>query len=103
MLGLRTTPKEDFQASSAEIVYGQTLRVPGDSIPDSTIPWSAAHQWAEFNEKAKLFAVVPTSRHGLPHSFTPPSLQAADYVFVHHNAHRGPWRRLYDGPIHVLI
>ena len=39
MLGLRTAPKEDLQSSSAELVFGQPLRVPGDFIPKSTEPW----------------------------------------------------------------
>lgn len=38
MLGLRSAPKEDLQASSAELVYGQPLRVPGEFIPKVTDP-----------------------------------------------------------------
>jgi len=30
MLGLTTTPKEDLLSSSAELVYGQPLRLPGE-------------------------------------------------------------------------
>lgn len=30
LLGLRTAVKEDLECSSAELVYGQTLRVPGE-------------------------------------------------------------------------
>nr|CAB3249677.1 uncharacterized protein zf(cchc)-26 [Phallusia mammillata] len=30
MLGIRTAPKEDLQASSAELVYGSAITVPGD-------------------------------------------------------------------------
>ena len=33
LLGIRTAPKEDLQSSSAELVYGQPLWVPGDFIP----------------------------------------------------------------------
>ena len=39
MLGLRSAPKDDLQASSAELVYGQPLRVPGEFLPDATAPW----------------------------------------------------------------
>ena len=32
----------------------------------------------------------------------PPSLWTAEYVFIRHDAHRGPFRPPYDGPFHVL-
>ncbi len=44
LLGLRIVPKEDLQTSSAELVYGQTLRVPRDFIPDSTRPWGLIYK-----------------------------------------------------------
>lgn len=34
MIGLWTAPKEDRQALLVKMVYSQTLRVPGDFIPD---------------------------------------------------------------------
>ena len=43
MLGIRTAPKEDLQASS-ELVYGQPLRVPGNFIPTATAPWLMAQE-----------------------------------------------------------
>ena len=38
MLGLRSAPKDDLQASSAELVYGQPLQVPGEFLPVATAP-----------------------------------------------------------------
>ena len=102
MLGIRTAPKEDLQSSSAELVYGQPLRVPGDFVPASTVPWSATLQRASLLDNARLFAPVPTSRHGLPQSHIPAGLQTAEYVFIRHDAHRGPLRPPYEGPFRVL-
>lgn len=102
MLGLRTTPKEDLQSSAAELVYGQPLRVPGEFLPEPDSPWTAAQQRTAFQEKARLFAPVPTSRHGLPPSYTHPGLPSAEYVFIRHDAHRGPLQPPYDGPFRVL-
>ena len=90
LLGLRCAPKEDLQSSSAELVYGQTLRVPGDFIPSTTARWSVAGQRATLLEAAKAFTPVPTSQHGAPAFCVPPHLQSADFVFVRHDAHRGP-------------
>lgn len=102
MLGLRTAPKEDLQSSSAELVFGQPLRVPGDFIPKSTEPWSASAQRASLLDGAKAFAPVPTTQHGVPASRVPPELQSAGYVFIRHDGHRTPLRPPYDGPFRVV-
>ncbi|XP_061663933.1 LOW QUALITY PROTEIN: uncharacterized protein K02A2.6-like [Syngnathoides biaculeatus] len=102
MLGLRCAPKEDLLSSSAELVYGQPLRVPGEFIPDATVPWSAARQRSSLLEAAKGFAPVPMSQHGTPAARLPRHLRSADFVFVRHDAHRGPLRPPYDGPFRVL-
>ncbi|KAL6490077.1 hypothetical protein MHYP_G00004220 [Metynnis hypsauchen] len=102
MLGLRSAPKEDLQASSAELVYGQTLRVPGDFLPCVTHPWSASQQRQVFQGLSSSFAPVPMSRHGVQQPHIPLSLHKAGYVFVRHDAHRGPLRPVYDGPFRVL-
>ena len=102
MLGLRTAPKEDLRASSAELVYGQPLRVPGDFIPTATAPWSAAQERTSLQDRVRGFTPVPTSQHGLPKACVPPSLRTAGYVFIRHDAHRGPFRPPYDGPFRVL-
>ena len=36
LLGLRTAPKEDLDTSSAELVYGAPLTVPGDFLANPT-------------------------------------------------------------------
>ena len=102
MFGLRCAPKEDPQSSSVELVYRQALRVPGEFIPDASVTWSAARQRSSLLETAKVFAPVPTSQHGTPTLRMPPDLRAVDYVFIRHDAHRGPLRPPYDGPFRVL-
>ncbi|KAF0030341.1 hypothetical protein F2P81_017072 [Scophthalmus maximus] len=95
MFGIRTAPKEDLQSSSTELVYG-------DFVPRTTVPWSATLQRSTLLDNARLFAPVPTSRHCLPQSHIPAGIQTADYVFICHNAHRGPLRPPYEGPFRVL-
>jgi hypothetical protein len=37
LLGIRTTFKADLQASSAELVYGEPLRIPGEFLTQTTL------------------------------------------------------------------
>ncbi|GFR97207.1 Pol polyprotein [Elysia marginata] len=41
LLGLRIAPKEVLGYSSAELVYGEPLTVPGEFTPSQALPWSA--------------------------------------------------------------
>ena len=102
MLGLRTAPKEDLCASSAELVYGQPLRLPGDFIPDPNEQWSAVRQRATLQADARLFAPLPTTHHGIVQSRMPPEIHKAEYDFVRHDAHRDALQPPYDGPFRVL-
>ncbi|KAJ8395403.1 hypothetical protein AAFF_G00033880 [Aldrovandia affinis] len=68
--------KEDLQSSSAELVYGQPLCVPGD------LPRSASLQRSTHLSRAEAFMPVPSSRHGLPQSQVPDNLHTADFVFI---------------------
>lgn len=102
MLGLCSAPKEDLQASSAELVYGQPLRVPGEFLPDATAPWSASSHRTVSRGVADAFVPVPTTRHCLPQSYVPRDLPAARYVFIRHDSHRSPLQPPYDGPFRVL-
>jgi len=93
-------PKEDLQSSSAELVYCQPLRVPGEFLPDAAAPWSASHQIRP-QEGANAFAPVPT-HHCLPQSYIPKDLMSAGYVFIRHNGHRTPLQPPYDGPFRIM-
>ncbi len=102
LLSLRTVPKEDLQTSSAELVYGQTLRVPGDFIPDSTRPWNLSSERSALLDRINTFKPIPTSQHGLTVAWMPRDLSAAEFVFIRHDAHRHSLWPPYDGPFRVL-
>ena len=99
---MRTMAKGDLQASSAELVFGQPLRVPGEFIPSATDPWSASQHLPSLREDVRRFAPVPTSAHCTPPEHVPTDLCSAPFVFIRHDAHRGPLRPPYDGPFRVI-
>lgn len=102
LLGMRAALKEDIGCSSAELVFGTLLRLPGElwiSENDNVDPLSLA------GELCKTFSKIqPTStkNHGKPSFYVPRNLSDATQVFVRHNVHRAPLQRPYDGPFRVL-
>ena len=100
LLGLRSAPKEDLHASSAELVYGEPLTVPGEFVTSNQLPWSPLTTWKVFSSERRL--AVPTSAHNNLKTFIPGDLLVAKYVFIRHDAHRNPLQRPYDGPFKVL-
>ncbi|XP_061568530.1 LOW QUALITY PROTEIN: uncharacterized protein K02A2.6-like [Cololabis saira] len=99
MLGLRTAPKEDLNASPAELVFGQPLRVPGEFLPESSAPQihPASGPFA-----SNSFLTPGPIHHCFPRTFIPSELKSAQFFFVRHDAHRSPLRPPYDGPFRVL-
>ena len=68
LLGVRTAP-EDLAASSAELVYGAPLTVPGDFLatPTSSLDLPALH------DKVGTLVPVPATGHAAPISSVPAS------------------------------
>ena len=99
LLGLRAAPKEDSGLSSAELVYGAPLTLPGEFLDVGELPVS--------NYVDKLRA-TPSSIPTRPLSYaevtaTPPaSLQAASHVYVRRGAVAPPLTPLYQGPYAVI-
>ena len=63
LLGLRTTPKEDLNASPADLVYGGPLTVPGDFLPRS-VDRPVQEHLRLLREKVESLRPTPTTTHG---------------------------------------
>ena len=102
MLGIRTAPKQDLGTSSAELVYGAPLTVPGDFVPTGRKPPEPNAVLSRLRDKVGKFAPVPTSRHGIAEPSVPPDLATSQYVFLRRDAVRTPLQKPYEGPFKVL-
>ena len=102
LLGIRTTPKEDLHASSAELVYGAPLTVPGDFVSTHTEADDQAFLLPRIRDAVRRFVPPATTFHGTKRSFIPPILDNSDYVFVCRDSHRTAFQHPYEGPFRVL-
>jgi cleavage and polyadenylation specificity factor subunit 1 len=105
LLGIRSAWKEDLSATAAEMVYGQSLRLPGEffaprspgeSTPDAP-PF--VHQLrCAFNE----LRPHSVQRHGEKSVFVFRDLATASHVFVRHDGVKRPLQQPYSGPYRVV-
>jgi cleavage and polyadenylation specificity factor subunit 1 len=94
LLGHRVALKEDLHCSSAEMVYGDTLLLPGDFVSSGSTP--------VFPSRLPPAPPIRASEHG--HHTTPSlaALFASPYVFVRVGPLHPTLQRPYQGPFKVL-
>ena len=93
LLGIRTVPKEDLGCSSAEMVYGAPLTVPGDFLPRGQDTDDVAHFLPRLRETVRKLAPRPPVPHGTKPSSVPTAFrvrQARQSPPAAHAALRGP-------------
>ena len=103
MLGIRTALKEDISSTAAEMLYGTTLRLPGEFFTPSqtnTLPDPS-------NFVSNLRAHMQTIRSPPPRptqrdNKTIDGLSTATHIFIRHDAVRKPLQPPYDGPYPVI-
>ena len=103
LLGIRTAVKTDLGCCTAELVFGTTLRLPGQFITPSTSdpqidPSNYVHRLKQTMQT--VHPAAPRTRHRP--SQIPSDLATCTHVFVRHDAVRRPLQQPYDGPFRVL-
>ena len=101
-LGLRTSPKEDINSSTAELVYGEALTLPGEFVLSNPGPHSSTTGKHPFLAASNKFIPSPTSNHSDNQNTVSRTLRNASFVFVRYGSQRGPLQRPYSGPYRVI-
>lgn len=102
LLGFRACLKEDINASPAELVYGTTLRLPGDFF-DPSIRILDPHVYVEkLRETFRQFKAVPTTAHNKRTAFVHKALTDCSHVFVRNDGVKRSLQPPYQGPFPVL-
>lgn len=104
LLGLRVTIKDDLGYSPAELLYGQTLRVPGELIvaaPENDIaPNELVDNLREFFKNVRTSSMRTTNTN--TSSYVPKSLEESDFVFIRIDRNKKGLSPPYEGPFKVL-
>jgi hypothetical protein len=98
LLGIRTSFKEDSQASVAELVYGEPLRISGEFLTLTSDPVDPAHLITQLRQHMARLRPVPASRHTQPGTFVHTDLRTCTRVFLRQDValappYSGPYRR----------
>src|SRR6201990_3294413 len=104
LLGIRSAMKEDLQCTSAELVYGSPLRLPGEFFdPSKSLSPSDPFTYLSRLRQCAI-AWKPSVPRPHPHtySFIPKDLATCTHVFVRLDSHRPPLQARYMGPYKVL-
>ncbi|GFT96563.1 hypothetical protein TNCV_5022201 [Trichonephila clavipes] len=81
LLGLRVAVKPDINASSAELVYGVSLRLPAEICTDTSSPLDYGFVQQLKNQMNHL-KPLSTSTHGFSKNFVHPKLDDCTHVFL---------------------
>ena len=107
LLSIRTTLKPDLGASPADLVFGEQLAVPGESLPsnpvdDEQLLRQRASALADIRVEVARLQPVPTSAHRQPLVHIPQELSSCTHVFVRRGGVQSTLSSPYVGPFRVV-
>lgn len=105
LLGIRSAWKDDLQASTAELVYGEPLRLPGQFLttsPDESV--DPTNIVSRLRSHMRKLTPQPTSWHTSSRRtfYVPKDLNTATHVFLRQGPVKRPLQPPYQGPYKVL-
>ncbi|XP_064462625.1 uncharacterized protein LOC135373336 [Ornithodoros turicata] len=104
LLGLRAAVKPDLGCSVVELVYGTTLRLPGELLcpPPVDPPSSASDYVSRLRQVMGSLRPYASRPPRSASSYQHPDLTTCTHVFIHCDAVRKPLQPPYTGPFRVL-
>lgn len=104
LLGIRSAWKADIQASPADLVYGEPLRLPGQFLAptDDHSTADVTDLAARLRNHMNKLTPKPASWHRKGPFYIPRCLESSSHVFLRQDYVRRPLEPPYAGPYRVL-
>ncbi|KYN45252.1 hypothetical protein ALC56_00331 [Trachymyrmex septentrionalis] len=103
LLGIRAAWRENLGATTADLLYGESIRLPGEFLASRALPEGDAAEYVkDLRQHFRRLRPTNGTRHGERRTFVFKNLSTADQVFVRHNAPGGTLQQPYDGPYKVV-
>ena len=103
LLGIRTTIKQDLKCTPAELVYGTTLRLPGEFFTTNTTNISDPSTYVtHLKTFMQQIQPVSTRHHQHRRTYVNTDLSACPFVFVRYDGVKRSLQAPYDGPFRVV-
>lgn len=102
LLGLRTNFKENLNCSPAELVFGTTIRVPGEFFLNSETPSNPSVLVENVRQHMRSIRPVQTLHHTNSRIFVHKELGTCTHVFLRDDAVKKPLQQTYTGPHRVV-
>jgi cleavage and polyadenylation specificity factor subunit 1 len=103
LLGIRTSFKADLDASVAEIVFDEPLRIPGDLVITAADPAEPAHLITQLRRHMARLRPVPASHHASSATFVHKDLHNCTHVFLPQDASRRVLKPLTTAPTRSFL
>jgi hypothetical protein len=104
-LGIRAAWRDDLKSTSAELVYGEPLRLPGEFLTskDNAAKFDDAAEFIkDLRHHIQQIRPVNGTRHGEKKNFFFKDLATTEYVFIRHNGPKNGIQMPCDGPYRVI-
>lgn len=102
LLGLRSTIKPDINATPAEMVYGTTLRLPGEFFDLNSKSTPESQFVKDLKQCMNDLQPTHTATHGNSKVFVHPEMVKTTHVFVRNDTVKPALRQPYDGPFEII-
>ena len=102
LLGLRTAQKEDLKSSSAELLYCEPLKIPGEFLESTSRGTEPSQVLADLRHHMENLRPKPPLQHGESQVFEHPDLKDTTHVFLRQDGVRRSLQPPYSGPYKVL-
>ncbi|XP_058817453.1 uncharacterized protein LOC131680760 [Topomyia yanbarensis] len=102
LLGIRSSLKEDLQATAAELTYGTSLRLPGEFFISDSCKKPTPEFVTDLKATMSKLRPTQTTNHSNQNAFVQKHLSTCSHVFVKAGAIKPPLTQPYDGPYRVI-